>query len=383
MPSVQLAPAPSKRYVSMLSQLPRLYSVAVPASSRSEHIDIARGWVMILVVMHHAAFLKQPDAFSQVCQALILGFHMPFFFLLNGYLLHMAGSADRYSIKAYLKTRFMRLLVPYFLFELINLALSWLAMPYLHNHLELDKAFLCIVECINDKGVYEGISGRLWFLPCLFFSDMLAFALLKAVKSRGFLTAAAVALAIASYGLHSRYGQRLPLTLDAALMGTCFVLAGYAGRPIYVKYAERAGRLGRALFFALVLLAYLGAVWCNPECIQMFDDRYGNYPLAIAGSVAAFCVVMMLARAFSGRVTELQTGFLAWLRSLSLWYGINSLAVFPIHFWVVNTLKYVMNTQSPANYLLFVIALFATIPVVNFVREFMPFLLGTGRSKRV
>lgn len=368
--------------MALLSQGRSLFSMAVPASSRSEQIDIARGWVMILVVMHHAAFLKQPDAFSQVCQALILGFHMPFFFLLNGYLLHMAGSADRYSIKAYLKTRFMRLLVPYFLFELINLALSWLAMPYLHNHLELDKAFLCIVECINDKGVYEGISGRLWFLPCLFFSDMLAFALLKTVKSRAFLTAAAVVLTTASLGLHCCYGQRLPLTLDAALMGTCFVLVGYAGRPIYVKYAERAGRFGRALFFALALLAYLGAVWCNPECIQMFDDRYGNYPLAIVGSVAAFCVVMMLARAFSGRVTEPQTGFLAWLRSLSLWYGINSLAVFPIHFWVVNTLKYAMNTQPPANYLLFVIALFATIPVVNFVREFMPFLLGMGHSKQ-
>lgn len=352
-------------------------------AARSEQIDIARGWVMILVVMHHAAFLNQPDALSEVCQALILGFHMPFFFLLNGYLLHLAGSADRYSVKAYLKTRFMRLLVPYFLFELINLALSWLAMPYLHNHLELDKAFLCVVECINDKGVYEGISGRLWFLPCLFFSDMLAFAMLKAVKGRGVLTAVAVLLAVASYGLHSCYGQRLPLTLDVALMGACFVLVGYAGRPIYVKYAERAGRSGGALFFALALLAYLGAVWSNPECIRMFDDRYGNYPLAIVGSVAAFCVVMMLARAFSGCVTGTQTGFLAWLRSLSLWYGINSLAVFPIHFWVVNILKYVMNTQPPANYLLFAIALFATIPAVNFVREFMPFLLGTGRSKHV
>lgn len=368
--------------MNLLSQGKKLLSLSVPASSRSEQIDLARGWVMILVVMHHAAFLKQPDAFSQICQALILGFHMPFFFLLNGYLLHLAGSVDRYSSKGYLKTRFMRLLVPYFLFELINLALSWLAMPYLHNHLELDKAFLCIVEYINDKGVYTGIAGRLWFLPCLFFSDMLAFALLKAVRQRGVLTAVAVLLAAASYGLHCCCSQRLPLTLDAALMGTCFVLLGYAGRPVYVKCAERAGRIGRALFFAMAALAYPCAVWCNPECILMFDDKYGNYPLAIAGSLAAFCVTMMLARALEGRVAETHSGFLAKLRSLFLWYGINSLAVYPIHVWVVNILKYTMGPQAPANYLLFVIALFATIPVVNFVREYMPFLLGARRPMR-
>lgn len=274
----------------------------------------------------------------------------------------------------------MRLLVPYLLFELINLALSWLAILYLHNHLELDKAFLCIVEGINDRAVYEGVSGRLWFLPCLFFSDMLAFSLLTALRQRGVLAAAAL-LAAASFGLHYCYSQRLPLPLDAALMGTCFVLVGYAGRPLYVKCAERAGRSRRALFFTLMALAYLGAVWCNPECLLMFDDTYGNYLLAIAGAVAAFCVVMMLARTFSRRFSETHAGFFAWLRSISLWYGINSLAVYPIHVWVVNILKYAMNAQPPANCLVFVITLVVTIPVVNFVSGYMPFLLGMPLSK--
>lgn len=307
---------------------------------------------------------------------------MPFFFLLNGYLLHLAGSASKYSFKGYLKTRFLRLLLPYFLFELINLAFSCLVTPLVHNHLELDQGFLCIVKCINDKGVYEGISGRLWFLPCLFFSDVVAFCLLKAVRRRCVLLAVTVLLAVASHRLHCCHVQRFPLTLDIALMGTCFVLAGYLVRPLYVKWAERACKWWRRLFFAVMTLVYLAAIFANPEDILMFDDKYGNYVFAALGSIAAFCMVMMLAGFFAGRVNGNTRGALACVRSISLWYGINSLAVYPIHIWVVNVLKYVMGAQPPVNGILFVFALFATIPVVNCVRVYMPFLLGMPRSAR-
>ncbi len=359
----------------------KLFSLSVPCSTRSDQIDLVRGWVMILVVMHHAAFLKQPDAFSSVCQSLILGFHMPFFFLLNGYLLHLAGSVGKYSVKRYLKTRFMRLLVPYFLFELVNLALSWLAMPFLHNHVELDKAFVSIIECVNDKTVYEGISGRLWFLPCLFFSDMLVFVSLKIIKGSKKLLALAALLVSASYAWHCCGGQRLPLTLDIALMGAFFVLVGYVGRPLYAKCAERESRWWWGMFFAVMVLVYGCSALCNSEDILMYDDRYGNYILAIAGAIAGFCLVMMLGRFFVSKVSAGARGILDWFRSLSLWYGINSLAVFPIHFWVVNILKYAMNTQPPYNCVLFILALFATIPLVNFVRDYMPFLLGMAYAK--
>lgn len=53
---------------------------------RNEEIELIRGAAMILVFIHHAGF---------PLGHYILGFHMPFFFLLSGYLYASHNSFDR------------------------------------------------------------------------------------------------------------------------------------------------------------------------------------------------------------------------------------------------------------------------------------------------
>ena len=349
--------------------LQSLFSLSLPATRREEHIDIARGWMMILVVMHHAAFLKQPDALSSTCQMLILGVHMPFFFLLNGFLMHMAGSAGKYTFASYTKSRMMRLLVPYFLFELANLVLSFLAMPILHNHLTLAGALECIAGCFNDKEMYSGISGRLWFLPCLFFADLFAFALLKHTSRKSVAFVAALAMSAGSYLLATRYGKQLPMTLDTALMGTCFILLGYVCQES-VQAVCRLRGLAWACILAATIAAYLAAVYANPGQILMFRNEYGSYPAAIAGALAGFYATMMMSGRYAGKEGH------SWFRRISLWYGKNSLAAYPVHVWAVNIGKYALPQTPPLNLATFAIACLATIPIVNLIRTYAPFMLG-------
>lgn len=54
--------------------------------NRDGYIDILRGTAMILVLLHHAGFRWGKY---------ILGFHMPFFFILSGYLYSVRDSFDK------------------------------------------------------------------------------------------------------------------------------------------------------------------------------------------------------------------------------------------------------------------------------------------------
>ena len=51
----------------------------------------------------------------------LLAFHMPAFFVLSGYMLSFASSVNRYAVKDYILKRFIQLMIPYFLFEIVSL----------------------------------------------------------------------------------------------------------------------------------------------------------------------------------------------------------------------------------------------------------------------
>lgn len=367
----------------MLKVAGNLFSLVNPANSRDEQIDMARGWVMLLVVLHHSAFVSQGDVFSLTCQSLILGFHMPFFFLLNGYLFHLSGSAGKYTFKEYVRKRIVRLVLPYFIFEFINLALSYLVIPVLHNHIELGDALVSIVTCINDKAGYSGVCNRLWFLPCLFVSDVFAFIILRATKRKLVIWGAALAAAGASYALHATTGCRLPFTVDTALMGTCFVLIGYC-TGAWIQRLTQGNTPARNWATALVLsIPYAGFVYMNPDLVKMFDNTYGNYACAVIGSMLAYAAVMAAAKAFADAAACVRSGrVFQFFRKLLLWLGINSLAVFLVHVWLARIFRYTVCSTPPWNLLIFALTLAVCIPAVNFVCSYMPFLLGVVPKRK-
>lgn len=360
-----------------------LFSLVNPASSRDERIDIARGWVMLLVVLHHSAFVSQEDTFSLTCQSLILGFHMPFFFLLNGYLFHLSKGAGKYTFKGYVQNRFMRLVLPYFIFEFINLVLSYLVAPVLHNHIELGDALLSIATCINDKAGYSGVCNRLWFLPCLFVSDVFAFTILRATGKKLILWGAAIAAAGASYAIHVTLSCRLPFTMDTALMGICFVLIGFCTGAWLQHMTQGKTPAENWATAMIVSIPYAGFVYLNPDLIKMFDNTYGNYASAVIGSMLAYAAVMAAAKAFADTAARgWYRKVFHFFRKLLLWLGINSLAVFLAHVWLARIFRFTVCSTPPCNLVIFSLTLAVCIPAVNFICNYAPVLLGTVSKRK-
>ena len=91
-----------------------------PLIKRIRWLDVAKGLAIILVVLGHAA---SPLAASNILAKFILNLtytiHMPVFFYLAG-LANDSFSKKNLSIHKQIQSKFIRLLVPYFTFSIIN-----------------------------------------------------------------------------------------------------------------------------------------------------------------------------------------------------------------------------------------------------------------------
>ena len=182
-------------------------------AGRLELLDFLRGAGMLLVLLHHS---EVPKAYW------ILAFHMPLLFLLSGY------TVSRIPLKArfadFLRSRFLRLMIPYFLFEGINLLVWSLSLFLQGGWQDVSEAVTAIVSCVNTEG-YTGYYGRLWFWPCMFVSDMFFYCVLqyspRSEKARYAFQFGMIPVLFGISWVTCRIlPGRLPFTVDTAFMAS-------------------------------------------------------------------------------------------------------------------------------------------------------------------
>ena len=157
-------------------------------------IDFAKGVAIILVVLGHA--LK----YGSDLWRFIFVFHMPFFFVMAGFLLNLNKWGGAENFKAFASKLFKRLLVPYYIAELLWYPIWFVVCHEMHllNYLQLwatikpSYAFTAIfIGNGNDIGL---ILGQLWFLPALLCAEIIFVKLFNRLNKFG---AEVLALAVA------------------------------------------------------------------------------------------------------------------------------------------------------------------------------------------
>lgn len=125
--------------------------------NRISYIDMAKGIGIFLVVLGHSDFS------SEGFITWISSFHMPLFFILSGMLLSHTHASEQ-TMTFLLKKKTKTILLPYLTFSILSIAFSAI----------LDTAEFCsyLPLALLMTGTFYGISV-LWFLPALFFSELL------------------------------------------------------------------------------------------------------------------------------------------------------------------------------------------------------------------
>ena len=128
---------------------------------RIHYIDIAKGLGIFWVVLAHASHEAWIWRYSWQ-------FHMPFFFFLAGLVYQ-----ERYSFKEFFFRRLRSLILPYFIFAFITFIYwLWIERPFRPGDQSVLYELIGIFYGDYDSN-HLFFNPPLWFLPCLFVTELL------------------------------------------------------------------------------------------------------------------------------------------------------------------------------------------------------------------
>jgi acyltransferase len=368
-------------------------------------IDTLKGIGIMLVVLAHYSLPIALDTY-------IFSFHMPLFFFISGFLFDFGKYAG--SALTFVKGRFKSLIVPYFCFAVITCVFCFL----------LDELYTPEITSIKffENSIIHGISHilvafgpaisynpPLWFLTCLFVTELLFYGLAKKYYGEPKkLVFWLIITGVIGYLYPVYVPFRIPWNVDVALAAIVFYGAGNLFRQLTESESESESEteteseLETESSFSLKLnsgviekfssiekylpviavllsLLYLGYLLKFPTAdkVNMNVLKYGSffsfYLLAFAG---IFTFVYLSKRIVSSKVLE--------------YYGKNSLIILAFHFPLKDILikLVIIILGVDIEYIhynavfalgLTVLSLILLVPVIYIINNYFPFLLGKKR----
>lgn len=181
-------------------------------SKRIEYIDVAKFLAMVLVVFSHG-FREG----KLVC--FLFAFHLPVFYFLNG----MTLKLENQTFGEFLSKKLQRYILPMFGLGALCVLLEWFLKFISHTPIPDNFILLNLAKIINQIRAYT-----IWFLPALFFVDLIMFGLSKVFKDKlslmGITTLGILGIGI-SFNLFCK--TFFVWNFDASLFGLIFTYLGY------------------------------------------------------------------------------------------------------------------------------------------------------------
>ncbi|MBE8949692.1 MAG: acyltransferase family protein [Quinella sp. 3Q1] len=192
-----------------------------------------------------------------------------------------------------------RLLLPYFIAEILFYPI-WFVICHEAGHLphmwdwtlqEPLKSFLVIfVGNGNSQGL---ILGQLWFLPALFFAEIIFIRLYNRLNKIGGEVFICAIMFCSLLGLLIGKIHDLPLGIDIALAAQIFLLAG-----VLIRKYNVIERLNLKICILLILTVVVA--FCLNVFVDMNSRRYGDPFLFYAGGLAGTLLVMKISALMTG-----------------------------------------------------------------------------------
>ena len=251
---------------------------------------------MLTVIFGHAAVYNH-ETFFDVALIVVYEFHMPFFFVMAGFLLNLDKWGGAENFKAFTAKLFKRLIVPYYIAEIL-----WYPIWFFAGHVMGHEAYIRNVALSPEialLGIFVGNGNLLalvplWFLPALFFGELIFLKLYNRFAVAGAEIFALIIVALSYLGYITGRIVSLPMSLDVTLTAQIFLLAGVLIRKYNV--VERL-----TLRHCLILLNVFVWVFFLNGKISLAHRIYGDWFLLCAGGVSG----TLLAIKFSVKMTTL------------------------------------------------------------------------------
>lgn len=174
---------------------------------RDRRYDCLRGILILLVVIGHSG--------TDTLHDIIFLFHMPLFFILSGFFLQI----EKLISRLYLKNKTVTLLVPYFVYLLLDLLF-----------VRRDCSFNSVTRALWGG---RAVTGVYWYITCYLFSLFLFSALLRTFFDRNVKMSdfSGGGMAVIESHLvdkiHFLESPGIPWNFDVALMALVYIGIGF------------------------------------------------------------------------------------------------------------------------------------------------------------
>lgn len=251
---------------------------------RDTSIDIAKGFGILLVILGHVPTI--PDELKKI----IYAFHIPLFFFISGYLYN----SIKYNLLTpvqFVRSRIQRYIVPYFIigficFFLFGVIFNLVRDGYSTEYLKSISKFLFGLLYSRGGASWMAWSSPLWFLTCLFVSELILYFVLKHSKKQYIVF---IILAVVGYCYTLITKFPLPWNIDVALIATGFMYIGNICRKHNVIDKFKNRKYIAVLFFVLLI-----SILFNSQ-IDFNLRNFGNIILTYVGGVSGTILVILLA----------------------------------------------------------------------------------------
>lgn len=261
-------------------------------TQRLAWIDNLKAYGIILVVIGHSIVLSADYAYTGLLMKLIYSFHMPLFFFISGFLFRGKGTGN------YFYKKWMTLLVPYFVFQIISVV--FINSFYYVTTGQLERDPLSTLLSIFYLNGSVGWNAPLWFLVVLFILDVLYYFFSKWSQRAG-IQMAIVLLSCVVGWLLSETGIKFPFGLQ--IVFSCFLFYYLGNMTKKYKVLKLLSR-NLGVYMLTIMLAgsfLIGSMfWLNgPRLVSMYDNYFGtNYMIflltALSGIVFSALLFQMV-----------------------------------------------------------------------------------------
>lgn len=268
----------------------------------------------------------------------IYTWHMPLFFILAGFFIKFDLSLKEFIVKD-----FKRLMIPYFIFAFVGLAMEALKRIALHREsLDYIYELKAVFIWMDMSSLINSYAFVLWFLPALFFARVFLVLLNKYIKNIMFQFIIIFIL------FSSSFLGDLPFGIDNSLNAVLFVFIG----NLFFRFYQESKILYVLPFIVLALYFTFG--------IPSLDMATKNYENIFINIFFALGIVYMMILFFK-KVNYSN-------RFLTLWGG-NTMLLFIIHPYTNNIAHIVVEKLHFGEwYLKFFISL-ALLQMVLFIKQ--------------
>lgn len=333
---------------------------------RIEYIDVAKFLAMVLVIFTHG--IKECNFV-----ALVFSFHLPVFFILNG----MTLKIENQTFGDFLVKKLKRYIIPMFGLGFLCVLFEIFIKRLLNHPIPDHFVLIGIANVINQIRTFA-----IWFLPALFFTDIILFGFHRLSKGRLSIMGI-LSLLILGVGIVFNMFHNIPLVwnFDAALFGIIFTYTGFAFRHkklsgLYNFLTTKrlwAFLIGTALMTATYFISqyvYTSTHFHLEMFFRIYKPYYIMLPNAIIGSLGFIFICRGITNPILAKPVEMNLALLPFHQVLA--FPIFRSILFP-EWWA----KVHMLPASDFQYILFATTMtlfsIALIAIIYLAIKYSPF----------